>query len=127
MKKVMAFGTFDIIHPGHEYFLRESKKEGDYLIVVIARDLNVTRVKGKPHNDEKTRLNNVKSMNIADEVLLGEKVINYDIINNNKPNVICVGYDQDTLGVEKLFPNIEIKKIGSHKPDVFKSSKLRPK
>ena len=47
MKTVMAFGTFDLMHPGHEYFLRQAKKRGDYLIAVIARDSTVKKLKGK--------------------------------------------------------------------------------
>ena len=42
----MAFGTFDLLHPGHEHFLKQAKRYGD-LIVVIARDNTVLKVKGK--------------------------------------------------------------------------------
>ena len=44
---VMCFGTFDKLHPGHRYYLSESKKQGDYLIVVVARDQNVLKIKNK--------------------------------------------------------------------------------
>lgn len=44
-KKVMAFGTFDLFHPGHQYYLSEASKSGDELIVVIARDLRVEHIK----------------------------------------------------------------------------------
>ncbi len=47
MTTVMCFGTFDILHPGHLYFLRECEKYGDELIVVIARDATVEKVKEK--------------------------------------------------------------------------------
>ncbi|HEY4500387.1 MAG TPA: adenylyltransferase/cytidyltransferase family protein, partial [Candidatus Paceibacterota bacterium] len=47
MKRVMVFGTFDILHPGHLYFLRAAKKLGDYLIVSLARDVNVRKIKGR--------------------------------------------------------------------------------
>lgn len=44
-KIVMAFGTFDVFHPGHEYYLTQAKKYGDILIVVVARDKTVEKVK----------------------------------------------------------------------------------
>ena len=36
MKKVMCFGTFDGVHKGHEYYLHEARKLGDYIVVVVA-------------------------------------------------------------------------------------------
>jgi cytidyltransferase-like protein len=44
-KKVMAFGTFDIFHPGHVYYLTEAERLGDSFIIVIARDERVAKLK----------------------------------------------------------------------------------
>ncbi|MCD4694128.1 adenylyltransferase/cytidyltransferase family protein, partial [bacterium] len=53
MIKVMCFGTFDNLHLGHLFYLKEAKKFGDYLVVVIARDNNVKKIKGRcPREDE---------------------------------------------------------------------------
>ena len=41
MKWVVATGTFDILHPGHLFYLEESKKLGDELWVIVARERNV--------------------------------------------------------------------------------------
>ncbi len=38
---VMCFGTFDIFHPGHAHYLRESAKLASSMIIVIARDHRV--------------------------------------------------------------------------------------
>ena len=35
MAKVMVFGTFDGVHPGHENFFEQAKQHGDYLIAVF--------------------------------------------------------------------------------------------
>ena len=40
-KKVICFGTFDILHLGHVNFFKQAKSLGDELVVVIARDVNV--------------------------------------------------------------------------------------
>ncbi len=61
-KKVMTFGTFDLLHKGHVYFLKQASKYGK-LVVVVARDKNVLKVKGKkPINSERKRLQNIKKI-----------------------------------------------------------------
>ena len=47
MKKVLVFGTFDILPPGHLYFLREAKKHGEHLTVVVTPSAVVKQLKGK--------------------------------------------------------------------------------
>ena len=56
----MGFGTFDVLHPGHLFYLEELGRLGDKLIIVIARDKNVARIKGNPpHFNETERLQTV--------------------------------------------------------------------
>jgi len=129
--KVLAFGTFDIFHPGHEYYLKEAKKYGNELQVVIARDATVKRVKGKyPVNSEGDRLNIIRSLDYVDKVVLGDKKDVYTVIVKLEPDVICLGYDQkaftDNLK-EKLIQkglNPRIVRLEGFKPEVYKSSKL---
>jgi FAD synthetase len=74
IKIVMATGTFDIIHPGHGYYLEESKKVGGKdarLVVVVATDATVRSKKRIPVVDEKQRLEVVKMMKPVDEAYLG--------------------------------------------------------
>ena len=47
MRRVVAFGTFDGIHPGHEHYLREARMHGDHLRVGIARDETGRQVNGQ--------------------------------------------------------------------------------
>ena len=57
MKKVIAFGTFDIFHLGHVSYLKQARKLGDYLVVIIARDKTVFQIKKqKTRNKEQERL-----------------------------------------------------------------------
>lgn len=131
MQKVLAFGTFDILHPGHSHALEAAKKLGDHLTVIIARDATVLKVKGKkPVFNEKTRLKNLKNLNIADKVRLGSLGNKYQVIADEKPDVIALGYDQkffvDDLKnvVDK---NVRIVRLKSYKPKIHKSSKIRSK
>ena len=45
--KIMAFGTFDILHAGHLNFFKQARKLSKYpfLIVSVARDVNVKKIK----------------------------------------------------------------------------------
>jgi len=45
MTTVLAFGTFDILHKGHEFLLSKAKSFGERLVVVIARDVTVEKFK----------------------------------------------------------------------------------
>ncbi len=131
MKKVMAFGTFDLLHPGHVHFLSQAKKHGDYLVVVIARDETVMRVKGRTSvYGEQDRQKNVLALNIADKVILGNLGDKFQVIRDEAPDVIVLGYDQKSIVEnleEKVGKNIKIVRLGSLRPEIYKSSKLREK
>ncbi|HML06325.1 MAG TPA: adenylyltransferase/cytidyltransferase family protein [Methanobacterium sp.] len=97
MKTVMATGTFDIIHPGHGFFLEEAKKLGGddaRLIVVIARDSTVRARKRVPVVDEKQRLEVVKMLKPVDEAHLGYENDMFKIVKEINPDIIAIGPDQ---------------------------------
>ena len=93
----MATGTFDIIHPGHGYYLDESKKVGGkdaQLVVVVARDSTVRSKKRIPVVDEKQRLEVVKMMKPVDEAYLGSESDMFKIVKKISPDIITIGSDQ---------------------------------
>lgn len=129
-KRVLVFGTFDKIHDGHIFFLREAQKLGDELFVSIARDKNIKLFKNKdPLLPEKERLVEVEALSLAKEVFLGDEVIGtWTHIRRLEPHIIAVGYDQRELGIaleniKKDF-TFEIVRIRSHLPETFHSSIL---
>lgn len=132
MKKVMCFGTFDILHEGHRFYLAQAKKLGDYLAVVVARDETVKEVKKRqPLNSEAVRLKNLQQLGIADKVVLGHSGDKLKIVEEEKPQVICLGYDQSFFTdkiKEKLQQrglDVEVVRLPAYKPDVYKSSLIR--
>ena len=133
IKVVLTGGVYDIIHPGHIHTLKNSKQEGDLLIVSIARDNRVIKIKGrKPINNEKRRTILVSSIRYVDFTLLGSKGDIFGVVRKIKPDIITIGYDQ-THQISELRRrvkinnlNIKIKKLDSPIPYV-KSSNLRTK
>ncbi len=128
MTKVMVFGTFDILHPGHLFVFNEAKKLGDELIVIVARDSTVDKVKNiELINSEEVRVKNISDLNIADKVILGNAGDKYQIIRDEEPDIIALGYDQKvfTEDLEKTFPKIKIVRLNPYKQEIYKSSKFR--
>lgn len=129
----MAFGSFDILHDGHRHYLKEAKSLGDYLIAVVARDSNIIRFKGKkPINNEQQRLKNIKKLKFVNKAVLGNKDDILKILEEHKPDIICLGYDQKTIDENKLKEELEKRNVKSRivrckpfKPEVYKSSKIR--
>jgi FAD synthetase len=98
MKTILVFGCFDILHPGHLFFLGEAKKLGDRLVAVVARDSTLRALKKRePVLNEQARLEMVRSLRVVDDALLGgelERCDRYEIIKAVRPDVIALGYDQ---------------------------------
>lgn len=94
MVKVMATGTFDLLHMGHIYYLTEAKKLGDILIVVVATDTTVRKLKHDPITPQDIRVNLIKQLKIVDEAYLGHEDDMYTIVQEIKPDVIALGFDQ---------------------------------
>jgi len=129
MRKVIVFGTFDILHPGHEHMFKEAKEYGDYLIVVVARDVTVCEIKGRPaKNNEDIRLENIRKLNIADKVRLGCIDDKYQAIAEEDPDIIALGYDQkefvDNLA-DAIKDRVQIIRLSPFMPEIYKSSKLK--
>ena len=138
-KKVLCFGTFDLFHLGHVSFLRQARKYGNYLVVVVARDENVKKIKGKyPLDNELKRIENLKKSKLGDNVILGKEKFSYSIIKEIDPDIICLGYDQkvdekklqselrskkEYSGVKKVY-NKKIVRLLPYKENIYKSSKL---
>ncbi len=94
-KTVLAFGSFDILHPGHLAYLEQARRFGDRLVVVIARDSTICSLKKHaPVFHEKERRALVGSLRIVDKACLGTVQDNLAIVEKIRPTVVCLGYDQ---------------------------------
>lgn len=95
MKKVITYGTFDLLHQGHINLLRRAKELGDYLVVGVTTE-NYDRMRGKL-NVRKTlaeRMDDVRATGYADEVIVeeyeGQKI---DDIQKYGIDIFAIGSD----------------------------------
>ncbi len=93
MRRVVATGTFDILHPGHVYYLEASRALGDELHVIVARDANVKH-KPAPVIHESQRLRMVQALKVVDHALLGDEHDMFVPIEAIRPDVITIGFNQ---------------------------------
>lgn len=92
---VVATGVFEIIHPGHIRYLENSRRLGDRLVVVVARDETAMRRKRRPVISEAQRLHTVKALKPVDDAMLGDLDDIYSTIEKLKPDILTIGPDQD--------------------------------
>ena len=95
MKKVITYGTFDLLHYGHVRLLERAKALGDYLIVgVTAEGFDLARGKINVQQSLMQRIENVKATGLADEIIVeeyeGQKI---DDIKRLGIDVFTVGSD----------------------------------
>ena len=95
MKKVITYGTYDLLHKGHVRLLERAKALGDYLIVGVTAD-TFDRERGKINVQQSLveRIENVKSTGLADEIVIeeyeGQKI---DDIKRMNVDIFTVGSD----------------------------------
>ncbi len=98
VKTIAVFGCFDLLHLGHIFFFEKAKRAGGgkaKLVVVVARDSNARRVKGKaPFFNENERVALLKNLRCVDSVILGGKKDLFAVLRKVKPDVIVLGFDQ---------------------------------
>ncbi|MBD3270314.1 adenylyltransferase/cytidyltransferase family protein [Candidatus Peregrinibacteria bacterium] len=133
-KTVMAFGTFDILHAGHENFFKQAGELGNQILVIVSRDETVKSVKSESaQNSEKIRLKNLRKTGWADKVILGNHGDKHKVITKYKPDIIALGYDQFvfTQTIEKTLIdaniNAKVIRLMPFEPQVFKSSLIKTK
>lgn len=100
--RVMTTGVFDLLHPGHIAMLEEAARLGDELVVVIARDESATKEKHAPITPEEHRRRMVEALKPVSRAVLGHRGDYYRIVEELRPDVIALGYDQkyDVADVE---------------------------
>lgn len=132
MKKVLVFGIFDGVHPGHIDFFRQAKKHGDILVVAVGRPSASKKFKDKlPKHSLAERIKFVQDAEHVDKAVPGDREQgSYEIILREKPDIICLGYDQRELGknlrhwTKKSNPAIAIQTLKPYVPKKYHTSTI---
>lgn len=92
-RRVVAQGTFDLLHPGHLHYLEDARAMGDELYVIVARRENVTH-KAPPILADRQRRDMVAALDVVDDARLGHPDDIFVPIREIDPAVIVLGHDQ---------------------------------
>jgi len=129
----MVFGTFDNLHPGHLDYFRQARRFGEELIVVVARDKNVFKIKHHwPREKEAVRARKIKTALKASgwkgKAVLGSLADQWLVLKKYRPDVIALGYDQK-VNLKQLKSAIaefhffcEVKRLRPFHAEKYKSS-----
>ncbi len=109
MIRVLATGTFDILHPGHVLYLEKAKELGDELYVIVSRDTMIHH-KPKPIIPESQRLKMVEALRVVDHAQLGSEHDIFEPVAAIRPDLVALGYDQ-YFDEKKLQADLERRNI----------------
>ena len=135
MKTVFVFGTFDGLHPGHDAFLAQAKACGDELVVSVAQDEIVEKLKHRaPDKTLTERLTALEEHPLVARAVPGDsKIGTYQCFQAVKPDIVAFGYDQDELAKDfhrfqqttgDETPTVVLK---PYQAEIYKTSLLRTK
>ena len=134
IKVVLAGGVYDVLHVGHLAALREAKRLGDVLVVVVATDTTVETLKERkplfPEEDRRVLVEGLKPVDIA---ILGYEDVGFgfeQVLDEVKPDIVAFGYDQEKLErvvaeiIQRHNLKIEIRKLPRFEQERYVSSSL---
>jgi FAD synthetase len=123
-KRVVAFGVFDLLHPGHIAFLSAARALGDELIVVVSRDSRVKKEKGvAPVFDEKERLSMIAALAVVSRAVLGDPPGRWGMLERLRPDIVALGHDQSS-GIQ-VRANIRFVRLPAVQRHRYRSTRLR--
>ena len=95
LKIGFANGCFDLLHPGHIFLIKESKKICDYLIIGLNSDSSVKQLKGdaRPIDPENLRIEKLSKLYEVDAIILFSEDTPIKLLSKIKPDFLIKGDD----------------------------------
>jgi len=95
MRRIVTFGTFDVLHVGHVLILERARALGDQLIVgVSSDDLNFSKKGRRPIYTQKDRVHIISALRCVDEVFIEESLEKKgDYLREYRASVLVMGDD----------------------------------
>jgi len=95
MKRVITFGTFDVLHVGHVNILERARALGDFLAVGVSSDaLNIKKKGRAPVYREEDRIKIIRSLRFVDDVFVEESLeLKKDYILEHNADILVMGDD----------------------------------
>ena len=95
---VFTNGCFDILHPGHVFYLKKARKYGDILVVGLNTDKSVRRLKGgaRPINNQNDRAYLLAALETVDFISFFSPSTPLDLIKKVRPDILVKGGDWTT-------------------------------
>ena len=125
--RVLLFGTFDDLHPGHRFLFEQALQKSTDVWVVVARDTTVVRIKGRaPVQSEQERLTAIVSHFPSVHPVLGDPTDFLKPVSDIAPDLILLGYDQQMPpGVTESDLPCAVERVEAFEPGKYKSSLRR--
>lgn len=128
----MLFGTFDVLHPGHLWFLKKASEHGR-LIVALTPDRMCLQYKGRlPCRTYEERKRCLKEISYVFKIVPADMHAgSFRIVEKLRPSVIVLGYDQELLRAYlirrlKAFNlNPDLITLPSYRRRLYRASRLR--
>ena len=121
--KVLVFGTFDVLHPGHHFVLDAAMARGE-MFVVVARDETVQKIKGHtPRQSADERVQAIIEKYPQATVIIGHATDYLAPVRDIQPDCILLGYDQKfPPGIAEKDLPCPIERLAPFQPEKYKSS-----
>lgn len=130
-KLVFTNGCFDVLHPGHIYFLEQAASLGDMLVVGLNDDSSVKKIKGndRPVNNKQVRVEMLSALKTVDYIVLFSEETPYRLIKELKPDFLVKGEEYgkgEIIGEDIAKKTVRIKmKPGYSTTEILKNQKAR--
>jgi glycerol-3-phosphate cytidylyltransferase len=95
MRRILTFGTFDVLHIGHVSILERARALGDRLIVGVSSDaLNFSKKGRNPVYPQDDRLKLIGALRCVDEVFVEESLaLKGEYLRRHRADVLVMGDD----------------------------------